>query len=757
MAYKSRVPMQPEERAVIFGANDEQGLVAVEHLPGKDSDEMLLFFRHGGKTEQRREPFTPFLWFAAAELPADCPPPVRVEKLAGAAPLKSLAVFRSWKEFQKAVDAFKRATSYTPSDPGAPFFLLNDPVHQHLLLTGRTLFKGLLYGDLKRMQVDIETYTEKGFEFSNAERAGDRIIAIALADESGWTEVLDGSKLDEKALLERWVKIVHEKDPDLIEGHNFFAFDLPYLIARAKRHGVKLTLGRNGAPPRVHASRLTIAERTIAYPKAELFGRHIVDTYFLAQFYDVSHRSLEGFGLKDVAIHFGLAAADRTYIEGREIAATFDRDPAKLMAYARDDVAETRDISALLSASFFAQCQLLPYTYQNVCVRGSGTKVDALLIREYLRRRHALPLPQPAREFAGGYTDLFLTGVFQNVHHADVRSLYPSLMLEFGIKPRSDELGVFGTLLAYLRELRFEAKRRMQQAKSREEEQHHDALQSTFKILINSFYGYLGFGTARFCDFGAAEKVAAEGRKILQTMLAAIQGHGGKPIEIDTDGIYFLPPEKHIEKFRTAVQATLPKGIEIEFDDRYRAMLSYKMKNYALLDDQGEIIIRGAALKSRGLEKFQRHYLREWLRLKLEGRDADIQKVQADFRRAIRERTWPITELAKTETLQDAPATYAAKIKDSRRGRNAAFELALKSGREYRAGDQISYYVTGTAKSVAVHGAAKLATEFDEKNRDENVAYYLAKLDALIEKFDALFSAGVQDDAADGKEEGMLL
>jgi DNA polymerase elongation subunit (family B) len=240
-------------------------------------------------------------------------------------------------------------------------------------------------------------------------------------------------------------------------------------------------------------------------------------------------------------------------------------------------------------------------------------------------------------------------------------------------------------------------------------------------------------------------------------MLAAIQEHGGRPIEIDTDGIYFLPPEKNIELFRAAVQAMLPKGIEIEFDDRYRAMLSYKMKNYALLDDQGEIIIRGAALKSRGLERFQRNYLRAWLQLKLEGRDADIRKLQDDFRRAIRERIWRITELAKTETLQDAPATYAAKIKDSRRGRNAAFELALKSGRDYRAGDQVSYYVTGTAKSVAVHGAAKLATEFDERQRDENVAYYLAKLEALIEKFDALFSAGVQDGAVDGKEEGMLL
>ncbi|TAN35529.1 MAG: DNA polymerase II [Verrucomicrobia bacterium] len=749
--------MKMDEQKLIFGANDEVGLVALEHVVGKEVDEMLLFFRRGRKTEEVREAFTPFLWLMDSQLPEGAPTPLRLEKLAGGAPLNHLAFFRSWKEFQKAVDSLKKATGYTPSAPGAPYFLFNDPIHQHLVLTGRTLFKGLLFGDLKRLQVDIETYTERGFEFSNAERAGDRIIAIALADETGWTEVLDGSKLDEKKLLEQWVKLVQEKDPDVIEGHNFFQFDLPYLIARARRHGVKLALGRNSAPPKVHPSRLSIAERTLAYPKAEIFGRHIVDTYFLAQFYDISHRSLEGFGLKDIAIHFGLAEKDRTYIEGSEIARTFDREPQKLMAYARDDVAETRAISNLLSASFFTQCQLLPYNYQNVCVRGSGTKVDALMIREYVRQCHALPLPQPAREFAGGYTDIFLTGVFQNVHHADVRSLYPSLMLKLGLKPRSDELGVFTTLLAYLRDLRLDAKRKMQQAKNRDEEQHQDALQSTFKILINSFYGYLGFGTARFCDFAAAEKVAAEGRRILQTMIAAIKEQGGTPIEIDTDGVYFLPPEKKIEAFRVAVQSALPEGIDIEFDDRYRAMLSYKMKNYALLDDQGEIIIKGAALKSRGLEKFQRKYLREWLRLKLEGRDAEIPKVQNEFRRAIRDRAWPIEELAKTETLQDAPATYAAKIKDSRRGRNAAYELALKSGREYRAGDQISYYVTGTAKGVAVHGAAKLATEFDDQQRDENVAYYLAKLDALIEKFDALFSAEAQDSRAEGQEKGTLL
>lgn len=63
------------------------------------------------------------------------------------------------------------------------------------------------------------------------------------------------------------------------------------------------------------------------------------------------------------------------------------------------------------------------------------------------------------------------------------------------------------------------------------------------------------------------------------------------------------------------------------------------------------------------------------------------------------------------------------------------YELALKSGREYRAGDQLSYYVTGDRKSVAVHEFARLAGEWDPARRDENVPYYLEKLNVLYEKF----------------------
>ena len=59
-------------------------------------------------------------------------------------------------------------------------------------------------------------------------------------------------------------------------------------------------------------------------------------------------------------------------------------DPARLMAYARDDVLETLAISAILSPPYFVQAQALPFDYQTAVLRGNATKIDALLMREYL-------------------------------------------------------------------------------------------------------------------------------------------------------------------------------------------------------------------------------------------------------------------------------------------------------------------------------------------------------------------------------------
>jgi DNA polymerase elongation subunit (family B) len=225
-------------------------------------------------------------------------------------------------------------------------------------------------------------------------------------------------------------------------------------------------------------------------------------------------------------------------------------------------------------------------------------------------------------------------------------------------------------------------------------------------------------------------------------MIDWLSGHGAKVIEVDTDGIYFVPPEQtKIVELQKGLANELPEGIEIDFDEQFDAMFSYKAKNYALLTKDGDVVIKGGALKSRGLEKFQRAFLEEMIKLIMEGKPEAIAHLRNEFEKNIRNREWKIDMLMKTDTLQDSLDKYRAKIAGSTRNRAAAYELALASGRNYKPGDQISYYVKATPKKVPTYEAAKLASEFDPENRDENIDYYVAKLDDLVKKFSGLIAS----------------
>jgi DNA polymerase elongation subunit (family B) len=286
-------------------------------------------------------------------------------------------------------------------------------------------------------------------------------------------------------------------------------------------------------------------------------------------------------------------------------------------------------------------------------------------------------------------------------------------------------------------------------------------LHNTFKILLNSFYGYLGFAQGHFADFDAAARVTQIGRDLLKQMIDWLGEHGAKVIEVDTDGIYFVPPadavaggaDAGIDRLQKGLAKELPEGIEIEFDEQFDAMFSYKAKNYALLTKDGDVVIKGGALKSRGLEKFQRMFLEEMIKLIMEGRPEAIADLQNQFEQKIRNREWKIDMLMKTDTLQDSLDKYRAKIAGSARNRAAAYELALASGRNYKPGDQVSYYIKATPKKVPAYEAAKPASEFDPENRDENVDYYVAKLDDLVKKFRGLADVA----ASTPKQESLAL
>jgi DNA polymerase I len=729
----SALPLPFYDNPLLFGHDASRGLLAFE--AGEAS--VRIYARQGERVVVTDEPFRPFLLLADPDLLKGFKGDADLTPLDGEGVFRWLAECSAWPQALKAREHCQRLSEKGPGAPDAPYRFLNDAVHQFLLRSGKTSFLGMTLGDLRRMAVDIEVTTAPGFEFPNARRESDRIIAIAMADSSGWSTVLSGATMSEAELLAECSRLIRERDPDVLEGHNIFRFDLEYMEARARRLGVPLAWGRDGSALRGHPSRMQVAERTISYRRYMVAGRHIVDTWMLTQLYDVAARDLESYGLKDVARHFGVAAPDRTYLPPEDIPRIFTEDPARLMAYARDDVLETLGLSAVLSPPYFVQAQAVPFDYQMAILRGNATKIDALLMREYLHRRQAIPAPQQARAVVGGYTAVLQRGVAHDVWHVDVTSLYPSLMLSQRIFPASDRLAVSASLLRDLREFRVAAKRLAREATAAADRVLLNALQQTFKILINSFYGYLGFSQGHWNDFDAANSVTGEGRRLVQALVDRLGELGATVVEVDTDGLYFVPPAPPPEEEHLLAQlaSALPEGIQLELDGRYPAMLSYKMKNYVLLDPRGKLLIKGSGLRSRGIELFQRQWMEEMFRLLLTGRRGEILALVRRWHDDFEAHRVAVKQFMKTETLQESPAVYAEKTKAGRRNAGAAYELALKSARPYQAGDQVSYYVAGDGKRIKVNEAAKLATEWDPAAPDENTPYYVAKLYELYEKF----------------------
>ncbi len=573
------------------------------------------------------------------------------------------------------------------------------PVEQYLMYSGRVYFRGLNYEDLHRLQFDLET--------TALDPHRGRIFLIAIRDNRGLATTLEASTPEDEArLIGALCDLIRERDPDVIENHNLFGFDLPFLEQRARVLGVPLALGRQ--LPGGRAAVLERLQETLAIgPDARrrtrysVAGRELIDTLDAVRRHDFVMRDMPSYSLKDVARYFGIASADRVYLEGAAIFDTYRRDPATVRRYALDDVAEVDGLSRRLLGAPFALASMAPRRYERLASAGPAMGIlEPMLVRAYLRAGVALPRQGnqqgEAAMHEGGAVHLFATGVAERVVKADVASLYPSLMCTFQIGPARDRLGVLLSILGRLTDLRLAHKVAARTARPGSiEANHHDATQAAMKILINAAYGYMGAGSmALFADSRAADEVTRRGRAILTQVLDALRQHGMALIEADTDGVYFAVPAGWTEEQERAlvskIGAELPEGIHLEYEGRYRAMLSHEVKNYALLTYDGRLIVHGVALRSSRAEPFGERFLRQALLCTMTGDIPGVRKVFLETVAALRSRTLTAADLAARVRLSKTPESYLA-IKNTRP--EPAYEALLRAGRtRWYPGERVRFY-----------------------------------------------------------------
>jgi DNA polymerase I len=690
---------------VLFGKDPTPYIVAVEPIDSR----IRLFIREGGQLRTVEEPFRPWL-LSDMRMKMDGVHWQELEgELEGRRMLKHLAVC-DWRE---AFENLRRALR----DAHREIIAYGSFARQYLMLSGKTLFKGMTFADLHRVQLDIETTT------LTPDQQGARILMIALSDTRGYEALLDS---DEKQILEQLVERIQALDPDVIEGHNLFGFDLPYLAARAQALGVPLKLGRDGSELRFGSPRqCIIGANSRTFTPAFAHGRHLIDTYLSVQRFDIGRGELEGYGLKEVAQQLGIAAPDRIYLEREQIPDLWRTDPETVRRYCLQDVHETRRLADLTLPTEFYQCQMLPDTLQNLATIGTGEKANLMFLRAYLAEGYAVPAPQGAREYPGGYTEVRQVGLIPRIVKADVESLYPSVMLRYGIKPRADHLNVFLPTLERLRRLRLDAKARAKQTQGAESA-YWDGLQNSFKILVNSYYGYLG-SPFHFNDYDAAEQVTLTGQELVKQIAAEIERQGGLVVEIDTDGVYFQPPpgvqtEADEIAFVERVGAVLPEGIRLAYDGRYRAMLSLKTKNYVLQGYDGKLTFKGASLRSRADEKFGREFLNSATQWLLNGEPERVVAEYQRLARAILNGEVDIEQLCRRERV----------TQKSKQDTHPLYPLAKR----FQIGDYILVY---RKRDGSLGLLEEYAGDEDREHYVEKLYKFAARLEPLFPDFDRLF------------------
>lgn len=514
------------------------------------------------------------------------------------------------------------------------------------------------YESIPKLYLDIETL--------GLEPKTDRIIAIGLKDEKGISYKITDE--DEHKLLRQCLAAIDKKKPELLLGYNHIAFDLPFIIERCQQHDIEHPFRISDREKRIGAAR--IHGKAIACHPIYAEGMDIVDLYHQALIYDFTARRLTKYSLKEAALQLKLRSEPRLDLSYREITSLWSQGKVSpILAYLQYDLDDMELLADYLVPSVYYQQEFVPdMSVQALAYNGNGTKWQRMLEEQYRGRR--VPNTDEAVEFEGGLTQ-GVAGLHRNVSKVDVSSLYPSIMLRYGICSSKDPEGKMLGILANRLTERLRLK-----ALAKQGDRAADQKQAASKIMINSAYGFLGTPGVGYNDYEAAALVTAYGRAIAKLMVSTIEESGGTIAEVDTDGVLFITPLGENERIFQAVQASLPDGINVEHEFQAEAAFIPSSqngkglrKNYLVFFPDGQVKSTGR-FRSRDRSDLERSYQADYIQRYLRSPE-DAETYHHALLTQLVEGNYPVSQLSTTRKI--------------RRGEKALLSL----GQE---GDRVTFY-----------------------------------------------------------------
>jgi DNA polymerase, archaea type len=450
------------------------------------------------------------------------------------------------------------------------------------------------YESLSKVYIDIET--------TGLDPSIDRVLMVGLMSGNGETTIVTDP--DERILLDKTISYLNRHKPDCLIGHNLINFDIPFLMERCKLRVIPHPFRKGGKTSRITAS--SVNGKPIEFTPIQWSGVNILDTYQQIAVWDKQAAKLERYDLKSSVIVLGLRDDRRLELSVNEIRACWDSgDTDTIESYLKFDLDDTQLLAEFLLPVVYYQLAYVPaLTFQQIAIASPALKAQkihqGLLPNLY-------PVADEPLKFEGGKVELVAPGLHHQVAKIDVSSLYPSIMLRYGICSRKDTENKFLGVMAYMVNERLRLK-----ALSKSGDKSASFQEKSLKILINGSFGFMGTGFYTFNDYGAAALVTAYGRKILDLMVDVVTSHDGTVIEIDTDGIFFSHPEP--DTVKAAVTQSLPSGITIDLELAGCGLYAPKAKNYVIVHPTGRTTVKGL-FRKRSRYPLENRFPIEFLKL----------------------------------------------------------------------------------------------------------------------------------------------
>jgi DNA polymerase, archaea type len=498
------------ENDIIYGRDRTEHVVSVE--PGTGNTCILFIQNEDGTVTPKEVPQSWWILYKEQHSP-------KMRRLEGDQPFKYIMEYDNkakWLDILSQSRA-KRMDNHVCRDDKEAF----------LVKSGVTYFKGLKVKDVSVLSFDIETTTlghnkdSKVLLISNTFRnhKGEITRKLFSYDEH----------IDQGHMIRSWAHWVRGVNPTIVIGHNIYGFDLPYLNYVCLQCSGQLKLGRDNSYATFDSRTSKFRKdgsQSYDYNNVRIYGREIVDTFFLAMKYDIG-RNYESYGLKQIIKQEGLERPGRTHYDASKIKDNYQipEEWAKIKEYCKDDADDVLALYDLMIAPFFYSSQSIPRSFQHVINSATGGQVNSIMVRSYLQTGHSVAEGDSSVDYEGAIS-FGNPGIHKNVFKIDVRSLYPSIMLHFKIyHPIKDPKKHFIQMVEFFTKARIEYKKKGQETGDR----YFKDLDSSAKLFINSAYGFLGMSKTNYNYPAGAAEVTRHGREILKRAILWASGREYDP------------------------------------------------------------------------------------------------------------------------------------------------------------------------------------------------------------------------------------